>query len=185
MAVRKQKIRKVCPKCSTEFFVKPSLIRVVCCSLRCARLGVPASEKQKEAARKHALGNTYSKGRIPWNKGLRGFLAGVQHYNWIADRTMVKTTDREHNDPRYKQWKKEIHTRDKAKCRIANEDCSGRLEAHHILPWSESPELRYEVNNGISLCHYHHPRKRKEEQRLAPVFQQMVLSPAYELALSK
>ena len=109
-------------------------------------------------------------------------MSGENHPLWIKDRTLVKTTDREHNDPRYKQWKKEVHTRDRSRCRIANEDCSGRLEAHHILPWSQSPELRYEMNNGITLCRYHHPRKREEERRLAPAFQEMVLRPVYEQA---
>lgn len=124
-------------------------------------------------------------GMSSWNKGNKGYLAGDKHYKWIKDRSLVKTTDRDHSNPRYKQWKKEVHTRDNAKCRISNEDCSGRLEAHHILPWSQSPELRYEVNNGISLCHYHHPRKREEEQRLVPTFQEMVLRPIYELAQNK
>lgn len=137
------------------------------------------------------------KGGIPWNKGLSGYKAnisdevrlernknnsGEKNYRWINDRSLVKVTDREHSNPRYKQWKKAVHTRDNNKCRIANEDCSGRMEAHHILPWSQSPELRYEVNNGIILCHYHHPRKREDEKRLAPAFQEIVLRPVSILA---
>jgi hypothetical protein len=34
--------------------------------------------------------------------------------------------------------------------------------------------LRYNINNGITLCQFHHPRKRVEEQRLIPFFQNMV-----------
>lgn len=110
---------------------------------------------------------------------------GSKSHWWITDRTKLKTGRVQMYDYQYKLWMKQVKNRDKWKCRIGNEDCSGRLEAHHILPWSQSPELRYEVNNGISLCHYHHPRKREEEQRLAPTFQEMVLRPAYALALSK
>lgn len=143
----------------------------------------------------------FKKGFTPWNKGMKGVTVawnkgkkgiitawnkgiktGKKPWNWIEDRSLVKTTDRDHQNPRYKQWKKEIHIRDRGKCRIGNSDCSGRLEAHHILSWHKHPELRYEVNNGISLCHYHHPRKREDERRLAPTFQEMVLRPAYELA---
>jgi len=57
---------------------------------------------------------------------------------------------------------------------ISDENCNGKLEAHHILPWSQYPELRYETKNGITLCHYHHPRKNDDVVKLAPVFQRMV-----------
>ncbi len=40
--------------------------------------------------------------------------------------------------------------------------------------WREYPELRYNINNGITLCHAHHPRKREEEAKLSPFFQQLV-----------
>lgn len=64
--------------------------------------------------------------------------------------------------------------RDKWGCKIKSKDCNDRLEAHHILNWMAYPELRYDINNGITLCQFHHPRKRVEEQRLIPFFQSMV-----------
>ena len=95
-------------------------------------------------------------------------------WNWISDRTKVKKSEHKHLDTEYKHWAKAVKDRDKWECRIKNEECAGRLEAHHILGWSSHPELRYEINNGISLCHAHHPRKRAEEKRLAPTFQELV-----------
>ena len=62
------------------------------------------------------------------------------------------------------------------KCRLLNNACNGRLEAHHIFDWENYPTLRYVFNNGITLCHAHHPRKRAEEKRLAPVFQELVVA---------
>lgn len=70
-----------------------------------------------------------------------------------------------------------IETRNKMsdwKCKINNKDCEGQLEAHHILPWRDHPELRYETNNGITLCHRHHPRKRKEEISFSTFFQELI-----------
>ena len=98
---------------------------------------------------------------------------GEKHFAWITDRTkLVKRQER--NDSSYHSWRREVWLRDNFKCKIANPDCKGRIEAHHILGWTDYPELRYEINNGITLCHAHHPRKRAEEKRLSPYFQSLV-----------
>lgn len=43
-----------------------------------------------------------------------------------------------------------------------------RLEAHHIKPWKEHPELRLDVSNGEAVCyschrHHHFPNTRNRE----------------------
>jgi len=77
-------------------------------------------------------------------------------------------------EPRYKEWRGRVFTRDDWKCVIDNQSCKGQIQAHHILPWRDFPELRYEINNGITLCQAHHPRKRAEEKRLIPFFSGLV-----------
>ncbi len=102
---------------------------------------------------------------------------GEKSPNWIADRTKLKRYGEEAKDRRsyaYTDWRKRVWGRDGFKCKMANQDCEGRIEAHHILAWREFPELRYQVNNGITLCHAHHPRERAEEKRLQAEFQQLV-----------
>ena len=74
----------------------------------------------------------------------------------------------------YRDWRSQVLKRDNFKCRIANQDCSGKVIVHHILSWRDYPELRYNINNGITLCQAHHPRKRAEEKRLIPFFQGLV-----------
>lgn len=98
---------------------------------------------------------------------------GDRGFRWIKDRNKI-IGPQNRNNPLYKQWRYEIWLRDNFKCKIGNPDCCGRIEAHHILPWKDFPELRYEINNGITLCHFHHPRKREEEKRLSPYFQRLV-----------
>lgn len=99
--------------------------------------------------------------------------SGENHPLWIADRSKL-AKKQERNDSAYREWRKNIRNSDNWKCRMLNKDCKGKLVAHHILPWSKFPELRYEVNNGITLCHFHHPRKRNDEMRLSPFFQELV-----------
>jgi len=116
-----------------------------------------------------------SRGKSAWNVG-RSMpqISGKNHYSWIEDRTKLKDDSRDRGGQLHREWSQSVKNRDGWKCRISNQDCSGRLEAHHILGWTDHPELRYEVNNGITLCHFHHPRKRKDEIRLSPYFSSLV-----------
>jgi hypothetical protein len=77
-------------------------------------------------------------------------------------------------DTEYKTWMREVKKRDQWSCRLADSTCEGRIEAHHILPWSEFPEYRYELTNGISLCHRHHPRTRTDEMEMVMALQELV-----------
>lgn len=100
-----------------------------------------------------------------------------KHPRWIADRSKLNISNvRPMNDWRAREWSRAIKNRDGWRCKIVNDNCSGKLEAHHILPWSKFPELRYELNNGITLCHFLHPKKRDDEMKLSPYFQQLVAS---------
>ena len=83
------------------------------------------------------------------------------HPRWIKDRTKLAKRQ-ERNDSAYREWRKSVWARDNFFCQIKNQDCHGKIEAHHILSWSEHPELNYKVNNGITICHAHHPRARAE-----------------------
>ena len=92
--------------------------------------------------------------------------------HWISDRTKLAKRQ-ERNDSAYGDWVIQCKKRDKL-CKLKNEECDGYLVVHHIKPWRDYPELRYELLNGITLCQFHHPRKRADEQRLIPVFIKLV-----------
>jgi hypothetical protein len=162
-------------------------------------LGRKLSEKTKEKIRQKLTGSKISKetrlkiskankGKIHWwnigNKQSeelkikRGIYKrkGENHYRWIKDRTQLKrvSTQGDRRTSIYFNWRKEVWIRDNYKCKINNKDCKGRLEAHHIFNWIDYPELRYDINNGIALCHFHHPRKWEEEKRLSSYFKDLV-----------
>lgn len=115
-------------------------------------------------------------GSIPWNKGKKmPEITGEKHYLWVKDRSLLKDDHRDRNGQLHKEWSKQVKNRDGWKCRISNGNCSGHVVAHHILSWRDYPELHYEINNGITLCQVHHPRKREQEAKLSPFFQSLVV----------
>lgn len=98
---------------------------------------------------------------------------GKRPSNYIEDRSKVKL-DKDRGGPLHKEWSKSVKNRDKWKCCISNMNCKGKVVAHHIYPWALYPDLRYKINNGITLCRAHHPLKRVDEQRMIPLFTEMV-----------
>lgn len=54
------------------------------------------------------------------------------------------------NMPQYIEWRKSVFERDGYAC----QDCGSkdRINAHHIKTWSGHPELRFDVDNGKTVC---------------------------------
>lgn len=111
-----------------------------------------------------------------WTEKQREKMSGPNNVKWISDRSKLATVncDRSMHDPDMKIWRKKVYRRDDFKCRMDDGRCNGRIEAHHIRRWQLYPKLRYEVNNGITLCHSHHPRKINDEKRMIPEFERIM-----------
>jgi 5-methylcytosine-specific restriction endonuclease McrA len=58
----------------------------------------------------------------------------------------------------YKRWRYDVYMRDKFTCQHCGDAKGGNLVAHHIKPFAEFPELRFEVSNGITLCNICHDK---------------------------
>lgn len=63
---------------------------------------------------------------------------------------------RNYQSPEYKQWRKKVYTRDKHQCQWPGCSSRKKINAHHIKTWANFPGLRYDINNGITLCYEHH-----------------------------
>ena len=90
-----------------------------------------------------------------WFKNNRG----ENHGSWNPN-----LTDEERKNKRYSieyiKWRKAVLEHDKdtcQKCKVKG----GKLVAHHILPYALFKELRFEVENGITLCETCHDRYHK------------------------
>jgi len=54
---------------------------------------------------------------------------------------------------KYNDWRNGIYRRDRWTCRDCGKKCDSReIIAHHIKSFSEYPELRFSMDNGITLC---------------------------------
>lgn len=74
-------------------------------------------------------------------------MSGNKNWNWkggISPRVL--------NTVEYKNWRKEVFKRDNFICQNCGYDKGKILNAHHIKSWNKNPELRFDVNNGITLC---------------------------------
>lgn len=61
----------------------------------------------------------------------------------------------------YTFWRKSVFERDKYICRICNQN-SRTLRAHHIWEFAKFPELRFAINNGLTLCNECHKKIHKK-----------------------
>lgn len=160
------KIKITCPSCNKFREVQPQRLYYITKDTKCKSCSLKGNQYRKgvfvsEETRKKLVDKASRP--HPWNAGERSPF-------WIKDRSKVTTK----RGPKIYRWARDVKRRDYMKCKIGNQDCKGQLEAHHILGWKNYPELRYNIDNGITLCQFHHPRKREEEKRLSMFFQELL-----------
>lgn len=109
-----------------------------------------------------------------WKKKIGIGASGENNYQWRIDRTEIDINKERYRSTEYRKWRTEIFERDEYTCKVNNEDCCAFLEAHHILSWKDHPTLRFNKDNGITLCRVHHPRKRTEEKELSEYFTNLI-----------
>lgn len=81
---------------------------------------------------------------------------------------------RDYNDPVYRDWRIQVYKRDKFTCQMPGCSYKKYLNAHHIQKWASASSLRFDVDNGITLCKNCHKKVTGSEQHYQGLFQQIV-----------
>lgn len=101
----------------------------VACACGCGQLTHRYSEKSCE--RRFAPGHR---------------LRGEAHPQFIQD-----TDHKRHDRSEYREWRRAVL----ARCNYTCSECGqvgGKLQSHHVAPFSKFPALRFEVSNGRAVC---------------------------------
>lgn len=158
LARKAKYVNRKCKHCGNEFRVHKSQIvsprHGRFCSKACSNAGQPRRKKEvfgaqcencrKKITRRHSEAKKNRSGL--WFCGSEcwySFNQGSNHYLW-------KGGQNERMCPQSRPWRRGVLARDGNRCRF----CGGtkNLEAHHIRPFRSHRELRWSIDNGITLC---------------------------------
>ena len=81
---------------------------------------------------------------------------------------------RNYNDPIYKDARRKVLKRDKRTCQMPKCGSKKRLNVHHVQPWSQAANLRFETYNMITLCRQCHDSINKQEHHYASLFMEII-----------
>ena len=133
-----QRYETICKKCSMDRYA-PSRGKPV---YRFPKGHVPWC-KDKKLSKQHCEKLSESHiGQVAWNKGKR--------YSSISRRDASECVSR--SGFKGKAWRLAVLERDLYACQECGRTDRDRLHAHHVIPFDESIELRFAVDNGKTLC---------------------------------
>lgn len=145
---------KLCQVCLKEMWVENNLLKSKkFCSKKCCYKGRNNNglfvKGHKDFVPKESRGHTEETKEKMKKTSRENLKRGSDSPNWRGG----KGTER-HNLMKqfeYREWRKKVFTRDNYTCQICNKQ-GGYLEADHIKEWCNYPELRYDLDNGRTLC---------------------------------
>lgn len=77
------------------------------------------------------------------------------------EKSKAEKNAEERKSSRYVEWRTKCLERDGYKCAICGK-VGGTLNVHHIKPFAKYPKLRFDADNGVTLCETCHRRVHKE-----------------------
>lgn len=167
LACTRTRVKKQCQRCAKGYEVKKhEAERSRYCSRACAN-------GERITLTCHYCKKEYQKSRCL--SGKSRFCSRPCQYNWKSENErgvnnkawrggMRQLRARVMSTREYKNWRKQVLTRDQRTC----QQCGSKrhLHAHHVLFLSTHPELMFDVDNGLTLCHPCHDNLHAEAGRI-------------------
>lgn len=156
---------RICPVCGTQFQTTRNRIkfgrgihcsrkcqyisngeklRKPCLTLVCKGCGKEFGRLPSELKNKNGGGQYCSTECAYQNKKV-----GKEAANWQGGK--VEGNEKIRKSLEYKEWRQGVFERDNYTCRACGER-GGKIHAHHIKSFAEHPELRLDIDNGVTLC---------------------------------
>jgi hypothetical protein len=156
-----------CTHCAQEkelekFVRQGHLYRYKC--KECLNASLRTGKPHEGRFKKGHPGNT-KKGRNVWNKGKTGVFShetleemsrtrkGRRH----TEEAKIKIAEagrkgKSRQSWAYRNWRNLVFIRDGFTCKTCGCKEINKLHPHHILPWEECLEKRFDIDNGITYC---------------------------------
>jgi len=84
---------------------------------------------------------------------------GKKSHLWKGGLTPINKRIR--NSVDFRLWREAVYARDNFTCQKCGDDRGKNLNPHHIFNFADYPELRFAIDNGITLCDKCHTRFHK------------------------
>ena len=157
--------KRICLNCNKEltrpwYYSDKIFAKKQFCSIKCAKIykyrGHTITYNCEECGKEKTIRLGFYKGRkhhfcsrecvnIFWGKYSRN----KNHWNWKGGISDFQKALRA--QPAYEEWRNAVYKRDYWTC----QDCNKKVKdivAHHVFSFKDFPNLRYETDNGITLC---------------------------------
>lgn len=153
-------------KCGKIFYIRPSWTNknIIHCSRKCKAKYTSSwnkglTKETDERVKKYSDKQKGRKSTRYWLGKIRQDMLGNNHWNWkggiSGENTKLKNT------LKYKEWRMSVYRKNYFTC----QECGYKgddIVAHHIRSWAKYPELRFDINNGITFCRSCHANKEME-----------------------
>ncbi len=145
---------KVCPQCGKKFHPKESKTKF--CSMECFhefQIGKNVNKINPMLGKHHSV----STKQILRDKR-KGKYLGKDNWNWKGG--LSSEHDKLRHNTENRLWRKSVLERDNWTCQKTGVK-GGKLVAHHINNFTDFPELRFAIDNGITLSEKAHKEFHK------------------------